>query len=212
MHIDAESLAALPHRYRTQLVNSIAGIKSANLVGTRDRAGATNLAIVNSVFHLGAHPPLLGTVFRPDSVPRHSLENLLATGVYTLNHVTGEMVPSAHQTAARYPREQSEFDATGLTPLWQGDFEAPFVKESRVRLGMRYREHHPMAINGTIIVIGEICHIHMPEHILGEDGFADLEQAGSVAVIGLDSYHSTRRLDRLSYAKPGTEPRSLDGA
>jgi hypothetical protein len=34
------------------------------------------------------------------------------------------------------------------------------------------------------------------------DGFVDIEKAGSIAGAGLDSYHTTKRLERLSYAKP----------
>ena len=34
-----------------------------------------------------------------------------------------------------------------------------------------------------------------------EDGFVDIEKAGSMTVSGLDSYHKTNRIARLSYAK-----------
>lgn len=206
MHFGQEQLHALPHRYRTTLINSVAGFKSANLIGTVAKDGKTNLSIFNSVFHLGAHPPLLGMIVRPHSVPRGTLENILDTGAYTINHVHRDIFTASHQTSARYADEVSEFTATGLSEEWKDQFPAPFVAESRIKLGMDYREHQTLAINQTVLVIGEISAIHVPDSSLGEDGFVDLEAAGSVAVIGLDSYHRTTRLDRLSYAKPDTKP------
>lgn len=34
------------------------------------------------------------------------------------------------------------------------------------------------------------------------DGYVDIESLDLVTISGLDSYHSTQRLHRLSYAKP----------
>jgi len=49
----------------------------------------------------------------------------------------------------------------------------------------------------------------LPDDIVGEDGFVDIEKAETVAISGLDSYHETKRIARLSYAKPGIEPKEL---
>ena len=115
MHFTKQVIAGLENRYRAHLINSLSGFKSANLIGTQDSNGQTNLAIVSSVFHLGAHPPLVGMIIRPHSVPRHTLENLLATKQYTINHVNKDIYNKAHQTSARYEKDKPEFDATGLS-------------------------------------------------------------------------------------------------
>ena len=70
-------------------INSLSGYKSANLVGTADHQGRHNLAIVSSVVHLGAQPPLVGMIMRPDVVERHTLANIRETGWYTLPKFTG---------------------------------------------------------------------------------------------------------------------------
>lgn len=209
MYIDKQALNDLEERYRVALVNSLSGFKSANLVGTAGADGQTNLAIVSSVFHLGADPALMGFISRPPSVDRHTLENIEALGEYTLNHVHADIVEAAHQTSARYPREQSEFDAVGLTPMPAQTLAAPYVAESRVRLGMRLCEMKPVEVNNTVMVIGEIVEIHVPDSAVGDDGFIDLEGLGTVAVSGLDSYHRTEKVSRLSYAKPGRPPREV---
>ena len=87
MYFSKNTIENLDSRYRAHFINSLSGFKSANLIGTQDNQGHTNLAIVSSVFHLGAHPPLVGMIIRPHSVPRHTLENILETGFYTINHV-----------------------------------------------------------------------------------------------------------------------------
>ena len=201
MHLTKQAIADLENRYRAHLINSLSGFKSANLVGTQDSNGQTNLAIVSSVFHLGAHPPLVGMIIRPHSVPRHTLENLLATKQYTINHVNKDIYSKAHQTSARYDKGESEFDATGLSTEYLNDFTAPFVKESKLKYALELKEHYHLAINGTELIIGEITDIYLDEACLQEDGFVDIEAIDTVAVSGLDSYHVTERLARLAYAK-----------
>ena len=44
---------------RLKLINSITGVKPANLIGTRSSDGITNLAIFSSIVHLGSNPPLI---------------------------------------------------------------------------------------------------------------------------------------------------------
>lgn len=210
MQLDSGHLAAMPQRQRAALINSLSGYKSANLVGTRSAAGQTNLAIVSSVFHLGSDPALMGFISRPPSVERHTLNNIEATGFYTLNHIHAGMIEPAHQTSARYPESVSEFEATGLTPAAGDICQAPFVRESRIRLGMALRDMKAIELNNTVLVIGEIIEVHLPEGAIGEDGFVDIEAHGTVAISGLDSYHHGQRLCRLSYAKPDQPLRKLD--
>jgi flavin reductase (DIM6/NTAB) family NADH-FMN oxidoreductase RutF len=115
MRLDRRAIDALDDRRRIALINSISGLRPAVLVATADAGRRSNLAVMNSLMHVGARPPLLGLLFRPDTVERHTLENIRATGVYTVNHVHGGIIDAAHQSSARYPRDVSEFDAVGLT-------------------------------------------------------------------------------------------------
>lgn len=202
MILDTTDIQNLESRYRAQLINSLSGFKSANLVGTCDADKNTNLAIVSSLVHLGAHPPLQAMIMRPHSVPRHTLENIIETGYYTINHVNTAIYEQAHQTSARYPKEVSEFQATGLSEEWLSDFPAPFVAQSHIKLGMKFREQHHLAINNTEMVIGEIVTIQLPEDIIGDDGTVAIETMQSVTISGLNCYHSTELLSYLPYPKP----------
>jgi len=195
-------LMDMEQRKRAQLINSISGFRSVALIGTTDAKGQTNLAIFSSIVHIGSNPPLLSFIMRPDSVERHTLTNILDTGFYTINHINADMYEKAHQTSARYPKSVSEFDAAQLTPVFKNDFVAPFVAESQIQIGMEFRERIEININQTSMIIGEIKFVHYPTSCLLEDGFIDIEKAGTITSTGLDSYHTTQVLKRLEYAKP----------
>jgi flavin reductase (DIM6/NTAB) family NADH-FMN oxidoreductase RutF len=200
--ISLEDILSMDKRYRGTFINSLTGFKSVALVGSQDSSGLTNLAIFNSIVHLGAHPPLIGMIVRPDSVDRHTLQNIEETGVYTINHIQESMIQQAHQTSARYPKEVSEFDAVGLTPEYLTNFQAPFVKESNLKMAVQFKEKVSFTSNGTIFVIGEIQQVYLPETAIQSDGLVDLVQVGSITNVGLDSYHTVNRGVRLPYAKP----------
>lgn len=196
----ATDIKAMPQRFRANFINSLSGFKAAALLGTTD-GRTNNLAMISSVVHVGANPPLLGMIMRPHTVQRDSLSNIKKHGVYTLNHVHRHWVDKAHQTSARYEQDESEFDKVGLTPWFSDTFRAPYVAESAVKLGLKVRQHFTLC-NDTEMVIGEIQQVLLDEAIIAEDGYADIEQAETVCVSGLDSYHSTSRIAQFCYAKP----------
>ena len=189
-HLTAPDIAAMASQARALLINSLPGYKSAMLVGTSDTAGQTNLAIVSSHFHLGSSPPLLAMILRPSTgnSERHTLHNLLETRCWTLNGFTLDHAAQAHQTSAAYPKDQSEFDACGFEAEWLTEFNAPFIKSSPLQVGCLLREHHPLEINGTHMIIGEVQHLHYPETAQRNDGGLSLDTMGLVAVAGLDTY------------------------
>lgn len=202
MHFSLEDINRLNKRNRANLINSVSGIKSANLIGSIDAEGRTNLSIVSSVVHLGSHPPLIGYIQRPRGVERHTYENILATKQYTLNSIHSEIVRPAHQTSARYSREQSEFEQTGLTEEWLNGFSAPFVKEAHVKMAMKLIEIIPIPSNDTELMIGEIQDVYFPSSIYKPDGHLAIYEANTVGISGLDTYLKTEKITRLSYAKP----------
>jgi flavin reductase (DIM6/NTAB) family NADH-FMN oxidoreductase RutF len=204
-----DDILKMESRVRAALMNSLSGFKSASLIGTVDAKGQTNLAVFSSVVHLGSNPPLMGFICRPDSTERHTLSNILETKTYTINHIHAGMYTAAHQTAARYPKGVSEFEATGLTPEFIGTCNAPFVKESRIKYSLSFAEKHYLTINGTILVIGKVKEIIFPTDCLLENGALDIERAETLAISGLDSYHATQLVARLSYAKPDSWPKDI---
>jgi flavin reductase (DIM6/NTAB) family NADH-FMN oxidoreductase RutF len=209
INFNSESLMSLDKNKRVHLINSLGGFKSVSLVGTSDLEGNTNLAIFSSIFHIGANPPLIGLIFRPSPPERNTFNNIINTGYFTLNHINESIYKKAHQTSARYDQDVSEFEKTGLTPEFKDHFFAPYVSESKIQLGVEFKEKIDISVNNTTLIIGEIIHIYIPEDIINEDGFVDIEKANTITCSGLDSYHKTVQLDRLSYAKPNLEITSI---
>ncbi len=207
--ISLEEIMGMERFYRQAFINTISGFKSANLIGTINNEGVTNLAIFNSVIHIGANPPYLGLILRPASVERHTYDNIKTTRHYSINHVHHDFVKEAHQTSAKYPADVSEFEACGFTPMYSNTLRTPYVQESSVKIGMEFLEEYPIQLNGTILIIGKIMEIILSESVLLESGHINLDDAGSVAVGGLDTYYSTELLSRLSYARPGEELKNI---
>ena len=205
----ASDIDNMQQRTRANFINSLSGFKSANLIGTKGLDSVDNLAIVSSVFHVGAHPPLLGMIMRPHTVVRDTLQNIKDTGVYTINHVCADIVTAAHQTSARYPSKESEFLHTKLTPLASQAVNAPYVKESKIALAMQVQDIQLIAINKTELVIGQVVEVVMQDDYIAEDGYVDIEGAQTVAISGLDAYHTTQNIDRFSYAKPDEHLKSI---
>ena len=161
-----------------------------------------NVAIFSSIVHLGSNPALLGFIVRPaGEVPRNTYENILANGLYTINHVRESFVKNAHYTSAKFDREVSEFNVCGLTDEYLPGFKAPFVKESTIKIGMKYCESIPIERNGTILVIGEVEHIILPDEAVNEKGYIDLEQAETAGISGLNSYYSVEKIASFPYVR-----------
>jgi len=188
-HFTKEDILALKRIERLNLINSLAGFKSANLIGTADKDGNTNLAIFSSVIHLGSDPALIGFIMRPPVKERHTYDNIMETGCFTINHVHHSFIEKAHYTAVDAEKGKSEFSLCGLQEQWVGGFQAPYLKESKVKIGLALKNTIPIPDNGTILIIGEIQHVYIEGDPLRADGSIDLIESGTVAISGLDHYH-----------------------
>lgn len=204
-----KDIEALPSRVRGNFVNSLSGFKGSQLLGTKSSKGIDNLAIISSTVHLGTDPALIGYIQRPVSVQRDSFENIMDTKFYTLSNIKESFYKEAHQTSARYDSDRSEFEACGLEVAYTQN-GAPYVKDSSIVIEVEFLNKYPIEENGTVLMVGKIINVIMSEDYLFEDGTIDLEKAGSITASGLNSYHKTQRLSRLSYAKPDKMPEEIE--
>lgn len=201
-HFTHKDISALKTRYKAHMINAITGYKSANLLATKSENGNENIAVFNSVIHLGSSPPLLGFILRPTTVPRHTFENLRTTGAFSINAITQSKIADAHHTSAKYPEDISEFDCTALEPEYKDAFHAPYVLGSPIQIGCSYKNHYPIKENDTLLVIGEIEQLYIEEKILSEDGWVQLDKADIIAINGLEGYALPKLLERFPYARP----------
>lgn len=208
MHLTKESIQSLDKIKRLNIVNSITGIKPANLIGTISDKGNPNLAIFNSVVHLGSNPALIGFVSRPsDEVRRHTYENILETGFYTINHIHDSFIEKAHYTSAKFEEGISEFEKCQLNESYLHNFKAPFVEESKLKMGLKFVQEISIPLNGTVLIIGEIEHLILPDESLNEKGHINLETLDDVGISGLNSYYKLHKIADFPYARPDDLPK-----
>ena len=202
MILKNDDIENLEQRYRTAFINSLAGFRQAVLVGTKSVGGITNLAIFNSLIHLGANPALFGLINRPESVQRDTLQNILDTKEYTLNYIQSAQYEKAHQTSARYESGISEFDKVGFNEMYHPSCNAPFVANAVVKIAMKLEDIIPIPLNGTILIIGSVMQVDIDASMVGPDGFVALSEADVLISQGLDAYFVSKAIGRLPYAKP----------
>jgi flavin reductase (DIM6/NTAB) family NADH-FMN oxidoreductase RutF len=190
--------------YRANFINSLTGFKSASLIGTINAQGVPNLGMFSSIVHIGSDPALIGYINRPLAAAPHTLANIKANGLYTVNHIQASFLAQAHQTSAKYPEEVNEFTEVGLTEEYLDGVKVPFVKESPIKYLLSLKEIIPITLNATFLVIGQLEQVLIdPSLQPTSDGFLHLDQAGSISSNGLDAYYKTELIDRYDYAKPG---------
>ena len=201
-YFDSKDLEGLSKIYRLNLINSVTGYKSANLIGTQNSNGITNLAIFSSVIHLGSNPALVGFILRPTTVPRHTYSNLKATNDFTLNTVTKDYINDAHHTSAKYPEEISEFDVTNFSIEHKNKMNAPYVKGSPIQIGCNYENEYHIKENNTLLIIGSIKELYISQSLLMDDGWVQLENENIITINGLDGYAVPKLINRFPYARP----------
>ncbi|MEZ4947803.1 MAG: flavin reductase [Saprospiraceae bacterium] len=205
-----EQILHLDKYFRVNLINNLCGVRTANMIGTIGKNEVSNLAIFNSVMHIGASPPLMGFILRPLTVERHTYENILDRKFFTINQVHEEIYQNAHKTSAKYDNQTSEFEACGFTEYYHENFPAPFVKESHIKIGLSFAEAQTIRSNNTLLVVGNVEWIIIPDALISKKGRLLLEEANAVGVGGLDSYYSFTRLATLEYARPGKKTLKVD--
>ena len=207
MQLTDSDIDKLDRIQRLNIINSVTGIKPANLIGTVSDSGKPNLAIFSSVVHLGSNPPLIGFMLRPQQeVRRHTFENIMENGYYTINHVHSPFVQQAHYTSAKFEKNVSEFEACHLTEEYLQGFKAPFVKESLLKLGMEFVQNIPIPINGTSLIVGKIKLATFPDEVMDADGHLDLTKMDNVGISGLNSYYGLNKIAQFPYARPNELP------
>ncbi len=207
MLYNKNDLKKLDRKYRLNLINSITGIKPANLVGTRSKDNQDNVAIFSSLVHLGSNPAHLGLVMRPqEHTIKDTYANITETGYYTVNQISKDFIKKAHYTSAKLPKEHSEFDMMNLEREIKEDFWAPFVTCSFLKIGMELIEVISLP-NGCIFIVGEIILAQVPDESVNEKGQIDLTKFDAVGIGGLNTYYRLEKIAEFPYIRNNQIPK-----
>ena len=207
MYLSLGDIESLPRIKRLNIINSVTGIKPANLIATRSHKGQTNVGIFSSVVHLGSDPPLIGFFFRPQyEKPRDTYLNIRETKYYTINQIPVKWIRNAHFTSAKFPQEVSEFDRCGFTEEYLFDFYAPFVKESYLKMGLEMVDEIPIPANQTSLMVGKIMHLDFPDSMMDSEGSLNLETFNTAGISGVNTYYQVSKIGQFPYAHLDSVP------
>ena len=112
----------------------------------------------------------------------------------------------AHFTSAKFSEDESEFHHCNFDEEYIKGFNAPFVKESKVKIGMQLVEEKHIDANDTILIVGEVKNIIIDNKSLEEDGSVNLGRDETVCISGLDTYYETNKISKYPYARKDNLP------
>ena len=201
IHYNNDDIKRLDRFYRSNLINSIIGIKQANLVGTVSKKNTTNLAIFSSGIHLGSSPALIGIFSRPETKhPKQTMENIAVNKRFTINHVNPDILKRSHATSYKFSKYTSEFRECKLNEKYVENFDVPFVDEAEIAIGLEYLNDYKIVENGVVMIVGEIKHVIIKnsDH-LQENGEINFQSSNSIGVSGNNTYYELSKKMTLDY-------------
>jgi len=71
---------------------------------------------------------------------------------------------------------------------------------------MRFLEAIPIPLNGTVMVVGEIQHLVVPDASIEEQGHINLTTINNVGISGINSYYALNKIAQFPYARPEELP------
>lgn len=145
---------------------------------TVDKDGVPNLAPYSFFNCFSSNPPIL--VFSSNrkvanNKTKDTLHNVMDTGEVVINVVTYNIARQAALASIEYPKEISEFEKGGFTPI-PSEVVKPFrVKESPVQMECKVNQIIPLGEQGGAghLIICEVVRMHIDEAILDERGRID---------------------------------------
>ncbi|GIV22647.1 MAG: hypothetical protein KatS3mg025_0306 [Bacteroidia bacterium] len=181
--------------WRINFINSLIGPKNLHVLITRTSENLWNAAIFNSGLHVGSSPPYVGFLLRPTTVPRHTYANLKKYPYATLNAVSRDFYKQAHKTHKKFPAEESEVTALGLSLRWAEGEDMPYVADSPLTARLRWVEGHLISVNQTHLLVFGVEKVWTTQPP-AEDGYLPLHALGLVAGSGCDAYYELGFLGR----------------
>ena len=102
-----------------------------------------------------------------DGQKKDTILNIESTKEFVINVVAEDQSEAMNETSAPYPRDVSEYEKVGLTPVKADLVKAPMVGESPI--SMECRVHQILEFGQvptlTSLVIGEILLIHIADEL-----------------------------------------------
>jgi flavin reductase (DIM6/NTAB) family NADH-FMN oxidoreductase RutF len=172
-------------------------------VTSQSQSGVVNLAPFSFFNAVGSNPlyVVISVGKRDNGELKDTAKNIQASGEFVVNMVTEDLFDAMNISAADFPADQSELDATNLATAPSVHVKVPRIAQAQVSFECML--FSTQALGDNTLIIGEIVMFHVADHLMGPrmhvNNFAPLGRLGSPSVY----CRTTDRFDiaRVSYAQ-----------
>lgn len=178
--------------FHNALLTSIAP-RPICFASTIDLDGNPNLSPFSFFNIFGSNPTRF--IFSParrvrDNTIKHTLENAIATKEVVINVVNYNMVQQMSLASCEYPRNVSEFEKAGFTPIASEKVKPFRVLESPVQFECKVVDVIETGKEGGAgnLIIAEMVLMHISPDVLTADGKIDQHKMDLVGRLGSDWY------------------------
>jgi flavin reductase (DIM6/NTAB) family NADH-FMN oxidoreductase RutF len=171
-------------------------------VSTVSDRGVYNLAPFSAYAMVGTNPMVVCFTVSTtrEGQKKDTILNLELTKEFVISVVTEDLAEAMNKTSAPYPREVSEYEKAGLTPIKADLVKAPMVGESPVNMECAVLQILEFGETPTLsnLVIGEVLLVHIADELYDKQSgrISGLKAVGRLGGNG-DIYCLTRDTFRM---------------
>tara|TARA_Y100000996_G_scaffold355946_1_gene296659 strand:+ start:655 stop:1263 length:609 start_codon:yes stop_codon:yes gene_type:complete len=200
MIINKKDINKLDKTYKINLINSIIGAKSANLVSTISEKKVDNIAVFSSVIHLGSNPPLIGFIIRPQERRiTDTYRNIKYLKKFGICSISSKMINKSHLTSKKTASDESEYKLFNIEKDYIDNFPVPFAKESQIKIGLNFIEEI-FIVNKCRLIVGEVEIIKINSSI-AKSGNLNFDKLDGITITGISTYNEIKNPLELPYVK-----------
>lgn len=161
---------SLQYRDAARLLTDVVVPRPIAWISTASERGIYNLAPFSAYSMVVGTNPLLicfSISAKRDGQKKDTILNIELTKEFVINVVTEDLAEAMNKTSAPYPKDVSEYEKTGLTPVKADLVKAPMVGESPINMECRVLQILEFGQAPTLanLVIGEILLIHITDEL-----------------------------------------------
>jgi len=185
--ITAAEINGLEKRFRTSLINSLSGIRTAFIGITEDDRGRFNAATLSNITHVGANPAQMSILFRPDNGKRHTLSNYRNEGKISLVCMPLSKSAIVHEVSMNAPEGIFELEIVGENYKKRQDWPHPLPTTFLYAIELEFIEEFTLN-NGCVYTVGKIQNIGLGNDVQVCDQGRVLFKQSPTLAIGLQQY------------------------
>jgi flavin reductase (DIM6/NTAB) family NADH-FMN oxidoreductase RutF len=159
----------LKHQSLSHLLTDIVVPRPIAWVSTVSDKGIYNLAPFSAYAMVGTNPMVVCLTVNTnrDGKKKDTILNLELTKEFVISVVTEDLAEAMNKTSAPYPRDVSEYEKAGLTPIKADIVKAPMVGESPINMECSVLQILEFGKTPIIsdLVIGEVLLVHIADEL-----------------------------------------------